>query len=130
MPVVGEVKLTVDGPGGEAPLRSLQEWLASDDELRGRVGRQYAPPEPGRMGGTLEVLPVALGPGGIAAPIGPLSTWFTGRRPDVAVTLELGDRRKVCVDVKRATDRSAVIREAHDLFTALDGANSPDAQGE
>ncbi|AJT62825.1 hypothetical protein T261_1137 [Streptomyces lydicus] len=32
--------------------------------------------------------------------------------------------------VKRATDRSAVIREAHDLFTALDGADSPDAQGE
>ncbi|MFI9045316.1 hypothetical protein [Streptomyces sp. NPDC053427] len=118
-PDPGELTLAVAGSDGESHLRSLQDWLSSDDELRGRVAWRYAPPEAGHMGGTLQVLTVALGTGGIAALIAPLCTWFTGRRPDVAVTLELGDGRKVSVDVKRATDQQAVIREARELFTSL-----------
>ncbi|ARF58649.1 effector-associated constant component EACC1 [Streptomyces gilvosporeus] len=123
----GQLRLTVKGMDGEAHLRSLQQWLACDDELRGRVTWQYAPPAPGHMGGTLTALTVILGSGGIAGLIAPLCTWFTSRRPDVAVSLELGDGRKVSIDVKRATDQSAVLHEAQELFRSLDSRNG---QGE
>ncbi|MFE7313164.1 hypothetical protein ACFU7T_08645 [Streptomyces sp. NPDC057555] len=121
MSALGELKLTVGGPDGEAQLRSLQQWLASDDALRGRVRCADAPPQPGHMGSSLEVLTVVLGSGGIAGLVAPLCTWLTSRRPDVAVSIERADGRKVSVDVKRATDPQAVLREAQSLFDSLDG---------
>ncbi|MFI0710171.1 hypothetical protein ACH4SK_05865 [Streptomyces inhibens] len=111
----------MSGPESAAHLASLQGWLASDDALRGRVHQRRPPPAPGHMGSLVEVLTVVVGTGGIAGLITPLCTWLAGRRSDVTVTVELPDGRKVGVDVKRAGDPAAVIREANGLLNSPDG---------
>ncbi len=112
--------VAVDGDEAEALLRSLQEWLASDDRLRGRVDWLRGSPQPGHMGAMLDTLTVVLGTGGVAALITPLCTWLTSRRPDVSLTVELPNGRKVSVDVKRAHDERAVIREIQGLLDPAD----------
>ncbi|MFE6685782.1 hypothetical protein ACFVFQ_04810 [Streptomyces sp. NPDC057743] len=112
--------VAVEGAEAEAPLRSLQEWLAWDDRLRGRVDWLRRPPQPGHMGAVLDTLTVILGTGGVAALITPLCTWLTNRRPDVSLTVELPNGRMVSVDVKRAHDERAVIREIQGLLDPTD----------
>nr|WP_237550760.1 hypothetical protein [Streptomyces sp. SID8354] len=113
--------VTSEGVEAEARLQSLQEWLTSDDRLRGRVEWLRRPPQRGHMGAALDTLTVVLGTGGVAALITPLCTWLTSRRPDVSLTVELPNGRKVSVDVKRAHDERAVIREIAGLLTPPDG---------
>ncbi|MDI3421660.1 effector-associated constant component EACC1 [Streptomyces luteolus] len=124
MSAVGELRLSVDGPDGgdgSAELRSLQQWLSSDDALRGRVRGSFAPPRPGQMGASVDVLTILLGTGGVAGLVAPLCSWITSRRSDVTVSLESGDGRKVSLDIKRAADPEAVIRRAQELFDPADG---------
>ncbi|MFD8542553.1 hypothetical protein [Streptomyces sp. NPDC059649] len=122
---MGELTLTVEAPDAEADLRALHQWLSADDGLRGRVRRRHTPPPPGHMGAGADALTVILGSSGIAGLIAPLCAWLTGRRRDVAVTLEADDGRKVTLDVKRAADEQAVIRMAQEAFRSL--AERPDA---
>jgi hypothetical protein len=73
------------------------------------------------MGSTVELLTVALGSGGVGAVlIQGMCTWLTTRRSDVTVTVTAPDGRETTVDVKRAADPWAVVREVL-------GRLSPDA---
>ncbi|MFG3114173.1 hypothetical protein ACGF4C_07235 [Streptomyces sp. NPDC048197] len=122
---MGELTLTVHAPDTEACLRALHQWLSAEHGLRGRVRRRHTPPAPGHMGGSADALTVILGSGGIVGLVAPLCAWLTSRRSDVAVTLEADDGRRVTLDVKRATDERAVIREAQEVFRSL--AERPEA---
>lgn len=64
------------------------------------------------MGGAVEVLTVALGSGGVGAVlVRSLCTWLVQRRADVTVTITVPGGHRVRVDVKRAGNPGAVIRE-------------------
>ncbi|HEY4454676.1 MAG TPA: hypothetical protein VGN81_10240 [Pseudonocardiaceae bacterium] len=110
------LSLGIAGPEAQAALRDLSGWLASEDELRGRLELRRKPIVPGQLGGVLDVLTVALGSGGAGAVLGTsLSTWLIQRRADVSVTVTGPDGRKVTVDVHRAADPAEIIREVGKL---------------
>ncbi|MBY8863890.1 hypothetical protein K7711_46025 [Nocardia sp. CA2R105] len=115
----GQLMIRTDGSADE--LFGLLEWFNDDDELRGRVDMPTTPIRPGQMGDLADALVVALGARGIApALIQSLSTWFTHRRSDIAVTLTL-DHTELTLDAKRV--KTPEITQA--LQTLLDQANKP-----
>ncbi|MER6533676.1 effector-associated constant component EACC1 [Streptomyces sp. 900105755] len=122
---VTEVGLTVGGTDAGSHLPALRDWLASEDELRGNLRWLRSSPGPGEMGGALDVLVVALGSGGAGAVLAQsLATWLTGRRADVVVTVRLPEGQEVTVDVRRAADPQAVVREVTSLLDASRGRDA------
>ncbi|MBF6184869.1 MULTISPECIES: effector-associated constant component EACC1 [Nocardia] len=116
-----EDQLIIRTDGSADELFGLLEWFNDDDELRGRVSMPTTPIRPGQMGDLAEVLVVALGVQGIvSALIQSLTTWFTHRRSDIAVTLTL-DHTELTLDAKRV--KTPEITQA--LQTLLDQANKP-----
>ncbi|MEV6772049.1 hypothetical protein AB0N05_25825 [Nocardia sp. NPDC051030] len=114
-------QLTIRTDGSADELFGLLEWFNDDDELRGRVSMPARQIRPGQMGGLAEVIVVALGARGIApALIQSLSTWFTHRRSDIAVTLTL-EHTELTLDAKRV--KTPEITQA--LQALLDQANKP-----
>ncbi|MFG3532301.1 hypothetical protein ACGF8B_37070 [Streptomyces sp. NPDC047917] len=98
---------------------ALRDWLDSEDDLRGRVRLQRQPPLPGHMGSAMELLTVALGSGGILAVlIQSVCTWATSRGTDVKITISAEDGRRIEVDVQRAADPQALLREVAEQFPA------------
>ncbi|CAM4519597.1 hypothetical protein NONI108955_41370 [Nocardia ninae] len=115
----GQLIIRTDGSADE--LSALLEWFNDDDELRGRISMPTTPIQSGQMGGLAEVLVVALGAQGIASTLfQSLSTWFTHRRSDIAVTLTL-DHTELTLDAKRV--KTPEITQA--LQALLDQANKP-----
>ncbi|GGO26729.1 effector-associated constant component EACC1 [Microbispora bryophytorum] len=115
------VDLQVVVEGAEAALHAVElfNWLGSEDELRGRVRPQRRAPEPGEMGASVELLTVAVGSGGaVAVLIQSVCTWLTSRRTDVKVTVTAADGRRIEVDIRRAADPAAVLREVAEQFPA------------
>ncbi|MBC2864486.1 hypothetical protein H1R13_05595 [Streptomyces mexicanus] len=77
------------------------------------------------MGGVLDVLVVALGSGGAGAVLAQsLATWLAGRRADITVTVRSPEGREVTVDVRRAADPQAVVREVTSLLDAGHGRDA------
>ncbi|PKV83071.1 hypothetical protein BX283_0562 [Streptomyces sp. TLI_146] len=122
---------THDGPD---ELRSLFNWLGHEDALRGRVRVEHAPITPGEMGGGLDALVVALGPGGVGAAavgalIGALATWFQHRRADLRITVTNENGRTVEVDGKRV-DVSELVEVVERLLverqTGRGGEGTPE----
>jgi hypothetical protein len=118
-------------------LRSLAEWLNSEDSLRGRVRAVRPAPEAGRMGAAVELLSVALGSGGAGAVlVRSMSAWLTQRRSEVSVSevsvsLKDADGREFQFSAKSAKqDPSEVFREASNLFTVLRGGGSDQEQAD
>jgi hypothetical protein len=108
----GELHLAVASPDSGSHLLALRDWLASEDELRGRVRVHRRPPNPGEMGAVLDVLAVAVGSGGaVGVLIRSLLSWLGGRRADVIVTVSAPDGRQITVEVRRTSDPQAVLRE-------------------
>ncbi len=71
------------------------------------------------MGASVELLTVAVGSGGaVAVLIQSVCTWFTSRRTDVKVTINAADGRHIEVDIRRAADPAAVLREVAEQFPA------------
>ncbi len=124
MPAGAEVRVAVEGsapPESEPYLIALRDWLASEDVLRGRVQIQRQPPLPGHMGSTMELLTVSLGSGGILAVlIQSVCTWLSSRGTDVKITITAEDGRRIEVDVQRAADPQALLREISEQFPAPD----------
>ncbi|MEV0281183.1 hypothetical protein AB0I22_33015 [Streptomyces sp. NPDC050610] len=126
-----ELRLSVDtGTDAEYSqdrLRSLYEWLNAEDALRGSARLRGAPPAAGSMGAVLESVTVAVGSGGIAGVLArSVAMWLVqGRRSDVKVTVVAEDGRRVEVDVHRARDPEAVMRQvaylARGQETSADG---------
>jgi len=120
MPDKEEPQLRIRVP--EDQVGALFGWLAREDALRNGVRLRAEPPGPGTMGAVVDVLTVALGSGGAGvALVRSLCTWLTLRRVDVTITIETSDGRKVQVDVKRARDPDAVIREVAALTAHVPG---------
>ncbi|WP_457511575.1 effector-associated constant component EACC1 [Streptomyces sp. TE33382] len=85
--------MAAESPDSAEELRSLQEWLASVEELRGRVTADEAPPPAGKLGPVLETLVVALGPGGAVTAFSvAVLAWLRTRRGDVRIKLTLPGR--------------------------------------
>jgi hypothetical protein len=116
-----ELHLTAHGDDAVRLVRTLRTWLELEDELRGRLELRNKPILPGQMGGVVDVLAVTLGTGGAGAVLAAsLSTWLTQRRADVTVIVKAPDGREVSVDVRRARDPEAVIREVGALLNAVE----------
>jgi hypothetical protein len=122
MPDGAELRVAVEGPGepeAEAHMIALRDWLVSEDALRGRVRPQRQPPFPGHMGSTVELLTVALGSGGVLAVlIQSMCTWLTSRGTDIKITVSTEDGQRIEVDVRRAADPQALLREVAERFPA------------
>ncbi|GIM93756.1 effector-associated constant component EACC1 [Paractinoplanes toevensis] len=100
-----DVQIVVAGAADPDELVALDEWLAGDPELRGRVTARHAPPLPGTLGPVLEALLVAIGPGSTAAALGAaLVTWVRGRRGQVSVIVTRPDGTTITLDAKRVRD--------------------------
>lgn len=96
-------QLTIRTNGSADELFELYEWFNDDDDLRGRVSLPQTAIRPGQMGDLASVLVVALGAGGIATALTQsMTTWFTVRRSEVAITLKRnGDETEITIDAKR-----------------------------
>jgi Effector Associated Constant Component 1 len=118
MPQGDERELQIEAP--PEYVFAIAEWLSDERELRGRVRPVRQVPSQGEMGTAVDVLTVALGSGGVGvALVRSLCTWLTQRRADVTVKLKSPDGREVTVDVRRARDPDAVLREAAALIRSL-----------
>jgi hypothetical protein len=97
-----EVSVSVVGDSGADGLRSLYEWLAGGDELRGRVRLVQAPPAPGTLGSALGSLVIALGPGGVAtAAASVLISWIRHRTGNQSVRITRPDGTSLELTVTR-----------------------------
>jgi hypothetical protein len=104
-----QARIRVDQPD---ELRSLHQWLQQEDELRGQVALENAPPAPGEMGTLADAIVVAVGSGGaITVLANSITVWLRQRKS--AVTVKLTENgRTVEVTVDRAADAEAIIRSA------------------
>ncbi|GHI10266.1 hypothetical protein Scel_85870 [Streptomyces cellostaticus] len=134
-----ELRIRTESGSGETDhgpdeLRSLFDWLRHEDALRGRVRVEHAPITPDEMGGGLDALVVALGPGGVGAAavgalIGAVATWFQHRRADLRITVTNENGRTVEVDGKRV-DVPALVEVVERLLAdeqaGRDGTGTPE----
>ncbi|MEV4000846.1 hypothetical protein [Actinomadura sp. NPDC049753] len=119
------LQVVVEGAEAESQALGLCDWLGSEDELRGRVRPRRRAPEPGEMGASVELLTVALGSGGaVAVLMQSVCTWLTSRGADVKVTVSAADGRRIELDIRRAADPAAVLREVAEQFPAADERHS------
>jgi hypothetical protein len=100
------------GPDVLSELASLRSWLSLEEELRGRITDELAPPRPETMGLASDTLVVALGGGGALSILAhSLSVWLQHRRSDVTVEIDFPDGRSVKAAVLRTSDSLAVIEK-------------------
>jgi len=103
-------------------LRSLRAWLLEEDELRGCIETRERPPDPGRLGPTLDALQIVAGPaaGVLTAS---LLAWLKTRVGNVRLVLTLDHGSKVELDAKnvRALDAYEFAGLAERLSRAARG---------
>ena len=87
-----DLSLVVLGVQPYDEVRSLRTWLLDESALQGRVTLTAAQPASDTLGGTMETLAVALGPGGVATALASvLITWIRRRTTDVTVKITKSD---------------------------------------
>jgi hypothetical protein len=84
-----EARLSLAGTdNAQDELVALRQWLTDEPEFRGRVRAGQARPQPGQMGGAVDVLTVALGSGGALAILAnSVSVWLRQRRSALKVKI-------------------------------------------
>ena len=100
-----ELEIRVVGQGGQADLAALNQWLASQRGLTGRVRLRQNTPGEQELGGAFELLTVALGSGGTMSVLaGALSAWLSSRRSPSTIRISLpgGGEVEVPADVDEA----------------------------
>lgn len=115
--------VTTEGPKAGDHLRSLHEWLADAEELRGRVDGRERPPEAGTLGPVLEALAVALGPAGAATAFATgLVAWLRTRRGDVRIKVTVPDRGSVELTATRVAglDADALRQQVAEVIELVD----------
>ncbi|MFD7323205.1 hypothetical protein ACFV9D_19255 [Streptomyces sp. NPDC059875] len=118
-----DIAVIAEGPDGGDRLRSLHEWLADVEELRGRVDGRERPPEAGTLGPVLEALTVALGPAGAATAFATgLVAWLRTRRGDVHIKVTVPDRGSVELTAKRVAelDADTLRQQVADVIDLVD----------
>lgn len=117
MTAYSDLLLGVEGVNADQYFRSLQAWLAHEDDFRGRVSTRRQPIRPGEMGSVIDVLVVALGSGGAGAVLArSVTTWLTQTRADITLTIKSREGTQIKIDVNRAKDAQGVIREIGELI--------------
>jgi len=97
-------------------LRSLRDALNNENELRGHARLEQSTPHEGALGGTLEVVAVALGPGGAAAIVSHvLITWIKQRRSQVSLRIRREDGTEIELEADRV--RAADPQQLRQLIT-------------
>ncbi|MFF9644894.1 effector-associated constant component EACC1 [Kitasatospora aureofaciens] len=77
-------------------VASLLAWLRAEDELRGRVELEAAPPQPGSLGTRTDVLTVAVGTGGAVSGLtSALIAWVRRRGGETVVRVTRADGSSV-----------------------------------
>jgi Effector Associated Constant Component 1 len=108
-----------EGPDAANQLRSLHEWLADVQELRGSVSMREGPPRPGTLGPVLEALAVALGPAGAATAFATaIIAWLRTRRGEVRIQVTLTDGRSVELTAKNLSNLDAAAVEQQVVLIA------------
>ncbi|MGW6705218.1 effector-associated constant component EACC1 [Streptomyces sp. NPDC054956] len=99
-----DVAVIAEGPDAGDHLRSLRDWLADSQELRGRVEAVELPPETGTLGPVLDALSVALGPAGaVSAFATGIIAWLRTRRGDVHIKVTLPEGSSLELAAKRVS---------------------------
>jgi hypothetical protein len=101
-----ELEIRTVGQGGQEDLAALNQWLASQRGLTGRVRlKQSTPGEQDLGGGAFELLTVALGSGGTMSVLaGAFSAWLSSRRNPSTIRISIpgGGEIEVPPDVDEA----------------------------
>jgi Effector Associated Constant Component 1 len=120
--------ITVAGPDAAEHLRSLQRWLADEDELRGRTRLVNAVPQPGTLGPVTDSLAIALGPGGVGTALAAgLIAWLRQRTSDVVIRARGRSGETVELSARRV--RGLDSAQLHDLVQHVaDGLGEPGAE--
>ncbi|MGI5454328.1 effector-associated constant component EACC1 [Streptomyces sp. CA-249302] len=85
-----ELEIRLGEGTSDAEVASLLEWLRRERDLQGRVRAQRRAPKPEELGGSFELISVAVGSGGIAtAFVTSLGSWLSSRRTEQSVTVTL-----------------------------------------
>jgi membrane-associated two-gene conflict system component 1 (EACC1) len=103
-------------------LRSLHQWLAGEEDLRGRVHLVQNPPQSGTLGTLPDLLQVVLANGGAGAVLaGAVVAWVRNRTTNVTVKLTRADGTMAEVSAERLRNKDAAIVHAvvADLSEAL-----------
>jgi hypothetical protein len=119
-----DVTVEVEGDRPADELRSLRAWLIAEQGLRGRVRLAESPPAPGTLGGVVEALTVALGPGGVATAMATvLITWIRRRTGKVSVKVTRADGASFEFSAPQinAMSSAEVRAVTAELSRALDG---------
>lgn len=119
-------RITVDGNLGASGRRSLQDWLSSTPELRGRVDAEQRPPPSDRLGPVVEALLIAVGPGGVAtAAAMALTSWIRNRSGEVVLRVqrEDGAMLEVTASRVRTLDTDGLRTHVEQLGSFLDGGD-------
>jgi len=135
-PALSEARVQISGEDAPGELRSLSEWLGGEEALRRQVRLTAEPTAPGTMGGAMECLAIALGPGGVAASFAPvLIAWIRSRTAAITIELSRRDGTSVRLEAKnvRALPRQQVgelTDEVAELLTRADAdaADATDAE--
>lgn len=114
-----QVRLTVAGDDATAAMRSLEAWLAGQDELRGRVRPGVIAPQPGAMGSVAEVLVVTVGQAGVATAVASvLISWIRRQAGKVSVNVTRSDGAEITFTVEHV--RGLTTEEVRSMVTQLE----------
>lgn len=107
---------------GDDGAAALAAWLEADDELRGYVRRETAPPPEGALGAELAQLVVSLGSSGaVTAMASVVIAWLRRRTGSVSVRLTRPDGSAVELSAERvrALDAAGVRGQVDQLVAAV-----------
>lgn len=124
-----EATVRAEGQDQADQLHSLYDWLADVEELRGRIGYQEKPPEPGTLGPLLDALSVALGPAGAATALATAVVgWLRTCRGTVRIKVTLSEHRSIELTAENVSrlDHGALRQQVADIAALL----SSGAEGE
>lgn len=119
-----DARITVDGDLGASGKRSLQDWLTTTPELRGRVVVEQALPPQDRLGPVVDAFLIVLGPGGAAAAAAmALTSWIRSQSGEVTLRIQRGDGTTLEVTASRvrALDTRGLRTHVEQLGSFLDG---------
>jgi hypothetical protein len=105
-----DAQIRIAGGTGEE-LTALGEWLAGEDELRGRVQIAGNPVGDTELGSIPDLLTVALGTGGAGTVLASsLITWLQTRRTTAKITVESAGR-SITLDIQTVGEVAPLLRQ-------------------
>lgn len=110
-----DIALSMDGREGD--LESLEEWLRSEDGLRGRIDRGNCEKPVGTMGGTTDVIVTLATSGTLSVVARSVQVWLTQRKPDLVVDIRSPNGKRMTVTAQKVKDPDDLV---HDMLESFD----------